>query len=199
MSGRENCLHGCNPPVCMVWEMVDIDELILRAKDEFGFDEAGRLNVKALEFLPEIRQMCAADRCRSYNRNWCCPPGCGTLEEISAKAAARESGILVQSVGILEDEFDAETMMETEALQKERFMKLTAYVRSLAPDCIPMASGTCRVCRTCSYPKEPCRFPEKAIPSMEAYGLFVSRVCAQSGMKYNYGKNTMAYTSCILI
>ena len=97
--------------------MGDLTKWITRAKEEFGFEEAGALNVEALEFMPEVRQMCAADRCRSYNRNWSCPPGCGTLEEIAARVAGYTSGILVQSVGQLEDEFDVETMMETEKLQ----------------------------------------------------------------------------------
>ena len=143
--------------------------------------------------------MCAADRCRSFNRNWSCPPGCGTLEEIAERVKPYTRGILVQSIGQLEDEFDVETMMETEHTQKARFAQLVEYVRSKEPDCIPMAAGACQVCKKCTYPDAPCRFPEKSIPSMEAYGLFVSKVCIQSGMKYNYGKNTIAYSSCILL
>ena len=93
---------------------MDLQTLIKDAKERFGFEEAGALNVEALEFLPEVRQMCAADRCRSFNRNWSCPPGCGTLEEISERVKPYTRGILVQSIGQLEDEFDVETMMETE-------------------------------------------------------------------------------------
>ncbi|MCI6538176.1 MAG: DUF2284 domain-containing protein [Lachnospiraceae bacterium] len=178
---------------------MDLQTLIRKAKERFEFEESGALNVEALEFLPEVRQMCAADRCRSYNRNWSCPPGCGTLEEIAERVKPYTRGILVQSVGQLEDEFDVETMMETEQNQKSRFAKLVEYVRAQEPDCIPMAAGACQVCKKCTYPDAPCRFPEKSIPSMEAYGLFVSKVCIQSGMKYNYGKNTIAYSSCILL
>ena len=93
---------------------MDLERLIRDAKERFGFEEAGALNVEALEFLPEVRQMCAADRCRSFNRNWSCPPGCGTLEEIAERVKPYTRGILVQSIGQLEDEFDVETMMETE-------------------------------------------------------------------------------------
>ena len=100
---------------------MDLQTLIKDAKERFGFEEAGALNVEALEFLPEVRQMCAADRCRSFNRNWSCPPGCGTLEEISERVKPYTRGILVQSIGQLEDEFDVETMMETEHTQKARF------------------------------------------------------------------------------
>ena len=85
---------------------MDLQTLIKDAKERFGFEEAGALNVEALEFLPEVRQMCAADRCRSFNRNWSCPPGCGTLEEIAERVKPYTRGILVQSIGQLEDEFD---------------------------------------------------------------------------------------------
>ena len=33
---------------------------------------------------------------------------------------------------------------------------------------------------------------------MEAFGLFVSDICARSGLGYNYGPRTMTYTSCLL-
>ncbi|MDE8682148.1 DUF2284 domain-containing protein [Blautia schinkii] len=44
------------------------------------------------------------------------------------------------------------------------------------PDMLMLGAGGCRICGHCAYPK-PCRFPEKAISSMEAYGLFVTQVC----------------------
>ena len=113
---------------------MDLQTLIKDAKERFGFEEAGALNVEALEFLPEVRQRCAADRCRSFNRNWSCPPGCGTLEEIAERVKPYTRGILVQSIGQLEDEFDVETMMETEHTQKARFAQLVEYVRSNEPD-----------------------------------------------------------------
>ena len=166
---------------------------------ECGFSQAGAVNMEALELLPEVREMCAADRCHMYGRCWTCPPACGTLEETAARARQYRRGILVQSTGELEDDFDVETMQELEELQKERFSRLVERLRAIWPDCLPMASGACSICGTCTYPDAPCRFPHKAIPSMEAYGLFVSRVCEQSGMKYYYGPRTMTYTSCVLI
>mgnify|MGYP005879068963 FL=1 len=166
---------------------------------EAGFSHAGPLNMSALKFLPEVRSMCAADRCQSYGRNWMCPPGCGTLEDAAARAAGYRRGILLQSTGQLEDDFDVETMMDTEAAHKERFKSFTALVRGELPGCLPMAAGTCTICRQCTYPDAPCRFPERAIPSMEAYGLFVSQVCQDSGMAYYYGPRTITYTSCILL
>lgn len=178
--------------------MLTRDEILLAAS-ETGFSHAGTLDPAGLEFMPEVRDMCAADRCHMYGRNWTCPPGCGTLEEMRARALGYRRGVLLQSTGTLEDDFDIETMQETERLHKERFLRLVAWLRERVPGCLPMASGACQICQSCTYPEVPCRFPDRAIPSMEACGLLVSRVCEQAGLPYYYGARTMTYTSCVLI
>lgn len=175
------------------------DQELLDLAIQCGFDHAGPLNVAAMEFNPAVRDMCAADRCRSYGRCWTCPPGCGTLEEISARAAAYLRGVLLQSTGQMEDDFDIEVMMDTERLQKERFRAFVDRVREEYPNCLPMSSGACGVCSICTYPDAPCRFPQLAIPSMEAYGLVVSQVCQDAGLPYYYGPQTITYTACVLV
>ena len=59
---------------------------LLSMAEEVGFSHAGELNRAALEFLPQVREMCAADRCHNYGRCWTCPPACGTLEEAARRA-----------------------------------------------------------------------------------------------------------------
>ena len=101
---------------------------------------------------------------------------------------------MVQTVGELEDSWDYESIRDTEDRQKESQQKLLPILREKLGDVMPLGVGTCRQCQTCSYPDAPCRFPDKAFSSMEAYGLLVSQVCTDSGLKYNYGPNTIAYT-----
>ena len=166
--------------------------------EALGFEHTGLVAEEALECLPEVREMCAADRCRAYGSRWTCPPGCGTLEECAARLAEYHSGFLVQTTGTLEDDFDGEGMMETERVHKARFAALAKEVRAAEPDCLPLGAGTCELCAVCTYPDAPCRLPDQAVVSMEAYGLLVSRVCERSGMGYYYGPLTITYTSCIL-
>ncbi len=165
---------------------------------ETGFSKAGELNVRALEFMPEVRDMCAADRCRSYGKSWNCPPACGTLEEAAEKAARYGRGLLVQTVGILEDDFDWEGIEKTSAKHRDTFERFTPLMRSRFPDMMPMGVGACNICEECTYPGAPCRFPERAVPPMEAYGLFVSKVCSLSSIAYNNGPQTITFTSCYL-
>lgn len=174
------------------------EELIQQALD-FGFSHAGKLNTQALVFMPEVRDMCNADLCRSYNKNWRCPPACGSIEEAAKEASKYSYGILVQTTGTLEDDFDYETISETGERHKQNFVALVDQLKQQYPDLLPMGAGTCTICEKCTYPDQPCRFPDKSISSMEAYGLWVSKVCELSGIPYYYGKKTITYTSCYLL
>lgn len=165
---------------------------------QVGFTHAASLDPSTLRFRSEVRDMCAANRCNKYGKCWSCPPGCGSLEEIADRARSFSRGILVQSTGLMEDDFDVETMDETAKLQRERFFALTELVRPLYPNCLPMASGACDACPTCTYPDAPCRYPARSVPSMEAYGLVVSDVCVDAGAPYYHGPKTITFTSCIL-
>lgn len=176
---------------------------LLRRANELGFECQGLAPAARLEVNPEVRSMCAADRCQSYGKNWMCPPACGDLDEFAAGLARRADCVIVQTVAELEDEFDVEGMMEAEALHKRRFAALARFARETAqsqglPAPLPLAAGTCTLCPTCTCPDEPCRNPEDALVSMEAAGLLVSDACKAAQIPYYHGKGTMAYTSCVL-
>ena len=71
-----------------------------------GFSVADPLDPKTLEFLPEVRDMCSADRCRSYNRSWSCPPACGELEFWKEKASSYSCGLVLQTIWEISDYID---------------------------------------------------------------------------------------------
>jgi len=178
--------------------MIDFEELAKTAK-ESGFTHFAQLDISTLEFLQEIRDMCNPNQCRNYNKSWSCPPACAPLEEIRERANSYTDGILVQTVGELEDDLDWDGIMETGALHKENFGKMREELSKKYPDLLAMGAGECKVCETCTYPDEPCRFPDKMEVSMEASGLFVSKVCTDNDLKYNYGSEKIAFTSCFLV
>lgn len=165
---------------------------------EIGFSHAAPLNVSSLRVLPEVREMCASNRCQRYGKSWSCPPACGSLEECAARIRGFTGGVLVQTTAQLEDDFDAKAMKEAQDTHKSHFFTLARQARLLYPDCLPLSAGSCTVCRSCSYPDKPCRFPGKMLSSMEAYGLLVSEVCQSSALPYYYGPRTLTYSACVL-
>lgn len=170
----------------------------VKLAESTGFEGACELNTDTLTVMPEVRAMCSADKCRSYGRRWSCPPGCGSTEHCEKRISSFASGLLVQTVGALEDEFDLQGIASAQALHSRRFAVLVRQIRQLNPGCLPLSAGACTRCDVCTYPSKPCRFPGKMFSSMEAYGLLVSDVCEKNGMPYYRGANTITFTSCIL-
>ena len=166
---------------------------------QVGFEHHGPLDPATIELKEAVRQMCASGKCAMYAKRWSCPPGCGTLEECRALLKGYAHGILVQSVGRLEDSFDMEAMLETEKIHKARFDAMRKAIHEQGAEAMAAGAGCCTICKDCTYPDAPCRFPEQRISSMEALGMLVSEVCKANGLPYFYGENTIAYTSYFLL
>ncbi len=164
-----------------------------------GFSHAHLAKVEPLKPLNEVRDMCASGKCQIYGKCWTCPPACGTIEECSERMHKYDWGILLQTTAELEDSMDYEGMMEGEQKQKENCFKFAEMLSERYEHILPLSSGGCRLCKQCTYPDAPCRFPKKALSSMEAYGLLVSDVCKDNDLPYYYGRDTVTYTALFLI
>ena len=178
--------------------MLDMEALAAMAAAA-GFTHSAPLDVATLELKDEVRAMCSANTCRAYGKNWSCPPACGELDELRQKFARYSRGILVQTVGEVEDSLDFEGMMEAEAAHKEHFAALHEKLLETWPGLVALGAGTCTRCKACTYPDAPCRFPDRRVSSMEACGLVVMDTCKANGLGYYYGPQSIAYTSCFLL
>lgn len=163
------------------------------------FDKAAVIRADKLIFRDDVREMCKSGRCGSYGNNWGCPPGCGSVDECREIAGKYDKAIVVQTIGLLEDSFDFEGMGKAAIEHCQRMTHMREKIEGELSDVLSLGAGPCKVCGECTCPHEPCRFPEKRFSSMEAYGLMVSEVCADSGLKYINGENTVTYTGCFLI
>jgi len=164
-----------------------------------GFTHCVPLDVSKLEFLHEVRDMCNAEQCDRYGKSWSCPPACPSLEEMRERVGSYSSGLLVQTVGDIEDNYDWEGIMAVGARHKANFGHMWDAIESEHPSVFAMGAGACKLCESCTYPDAPCRFPNRMSASMEACGLLVNKVCTDNNIKYNYGPNKIAFTSCFLL
>lgn len=109
-----------------------------------------------------------------------------------------KTGVIVQTTKQLEDSMDFEGLEELGKEHAENFKRAVEKFGQEYPDMLPLGTGTCTICKECTYPDKECRFPNKRISSMEAYGLVVNDVCKANDLPYNYGPNTMTYVGCFL-
>ncbi|NLL45964.1 MAG: DUF2284 domain-containing protein [Clostridiales bacterium] len=176
--------------------MTDIKKIIEKAL-KAGFSDAAPLDLATLELREDVRAACAENKCGQYGKNWTCPPACGTLDDFRKLISDYKQGIIVQTYGELEDEFDFETTMELEKRHRQSMEKL-ANELSGRYSVLALGAGACRVCQTCSYPN-PCVNEKRRISSMESLGLMVSDVCKKNHVEYYHGKGTQTFVGCFLI
>ena len=96
---------------------------------DFGFTLAEPIAISTIHLREEVREMCAVNKCHAYNTNWGCPPACGTVEECQERINGYESGLIVQTTGQLEDDFDYETMQETAKNHGKHFVDMLLHLR----------------------------------------------------------------------
>lgn len=177
--------------------MIDLN-LIIEDAIKAGFTNAAVLDLNTINLMPEVRDMCSANTCGQFDKNWSCPPGCGTLDECTSQINRFTKGIIVQTVGELEDDWDFEGMVEIEKGHKQIFMKFADELREKYGKILGLGDGPCAVCEQCTFPEKPCRFPEKKVSAMEAYGMLVSDICRDNGLTYYFGREKVAFMSCYL-
>ena len=178
--------------------VMDVEYLCALGR-EVGFSLVAPLAAETLKPQQAVRDMCRSNTCGRFDTCWSCPPGCGTLEECTERIRRYTRGIIVQTIGALEDPYDGEGMIEAERAHKKAFSAMRLRLEEKYPDMLALGAGCCTVCAQCTYPQEPCRNPAASFSSMEAYGLLVLEVCRANQVAYYYGTEKIAYTGCFLL
>lgn len=147
-----------------------------------------------------FRDMCAANSCGMYGKCYMCPPDIGPIDELMAEVKNYDYALVYQTVTELEDSYDFEGMIEAKKSTYPLAQKLRETFGKLwEADALHLGAGGCGVCPTCAKRTgEPCRFPDRAMPSLEAYGINVSQLAKAADMKYTNGQDTVTYFGAIL-
>ncbi len=159
---------------------------------ELGAYKAHVINTDEIVFDKELRKFCEANLCGNFGRNHMCPPSVGDADELIEKAKTYKQALIFQTVSELEDSYDFEGMMDAAKNHQE----LAGRIRGLLTPgtFLELTAGGCNVCEKCAKREDkPCRFPDKAISSLEAYCINVSTLASSCGMNYINGTDTVTY------
>ena len=128
------------------------------------------------------------------------PKPTGDIDDLMARARSFDSILVYQTVGQLEDSYDFEGMTEV----GNRFIAMCQRVNEeLKPvfgkEMLHLGKGGCGLCKRCTIlDNEPCRMPDKALSSLEMYGVDVYRTTEGTGLKYINGPETVTYFGMVL-
>ena len=165
-----------------------------------GTYKAGVIETKEISLDRAFRDMCASNACGMYGKCWMCPPDVGDIEALMQEVGQYDYALVYQTVTELEDSYDFEGMIEA----KKKSYPLAQALRKTFDDpkfakVLHLGAGGCGVCEVCAKrTNEPCRYPERAMPSLEAYGINVSELAKSAGMKYVNGQDTVTYFGAVL-
>lgn len=146
-----------------------------------------------------FRDACVQNSCGMYGKCWMCPPDVGDIEDLVKEIRKYPKVLVWQIVGELEDSFDFEGMQECRKGVNVLLRGLrNHFTEQGITDALFLGVGGCGVCPVCAKQEgEPCRFPEEAAASLEAYGIYVSELAKSAGMKYTNGQNTVTYFGAV--
>ena len=165
-----------------------------------GAYRAEVIEVSKIETDGVFREMCRANYCGNYGKNWTCPPHVGEIDDLMASLKTYSHALVYQTVSELEDSYDFEGMMEAGKNHGALMMALRKAMEGEAISrSLHLGAGGCRVCERCAgRDGEPCRHPDLAAASLEAYGVNVSKLAEAAGMKYINGQDTVTYFGAVL-
>lgn len=156
------------------------------------------ISSKQIPFSESVVEACRANLCGKYGACWTCPPGVGSLEELRSRITSYEKALVFTCKYDLEDCFDFEGMTEGAIQTQKRLYAILQEMKKDGFDVMALGCEGCILCEKCTYPDAPCRFPDKAIPSVEACGINVVEMSKELGLNYNNGQNTVTYFCIVL-
>ncbi len=180
--------------------MVDLNQLADKAK-ELGAAAAGVIKTSDIQFSEEFRELCEQNSCGKYGTNWMCPPEVGSFQESKSKVLKLSQGVVFQTVYQLEDSFDFDGMMKAGEVHEKIFRTILEYIQSTlgCPDVLALNVGDCKACKKCTYPDgQKCRYPDKAVASVEAYCIDVNALVTNCQIPYNNGPDTVSFVGLFL-
>lgn len=164
-----------------------------------GADHARLLSVAELNFDPMFRDVCASNACGHYGRCYMCPPDVGEIGDLIEEAQGYDRVLLYQLISTLEDSFDYEGMVAA-AERLNACAQRIAEVMGRGEGLLHLSSGGCRVCERCAKQSGlPCTYPDKAMASLEAYGINVHAAAKAAGLRYTNGQNTVTFFGAVLM
>jgi len=146
-------------------------EILVKKAIELGASEAKIIDTDAIVFDPRSFLKCRFG-CNRWGKYWTCPPHLDLSPEKFQDAFNQYSKAIIIKTTDPHEGQDITVKLEKEAMMAHNCMMAFAMV-------------LCVWCEECAHP-EPCRFPQMARPSMDAYGIDIGKTVEPLGLKVEF-------------
>lgn len=159
-----------------------------------GVSAAEMTDTKDIVFDPMFRPFCAENLCGQYGVNYCCPPDCGSPEEMKQRILAHKRALVLQTIWEIPDISDNGLIKPAKKGHNAIQLRLQKKFHEAGiPGFLVGASG-CGLCSPCHLKNgEPCPHPGERYSCMSAYCIFVRKLAEHCGMDYDCGEGLLAF------
>lgn len=164
-----------------------------------GADKAEIISSHEIVLDRSFRDMCAANVCGNYGRCWMCPPDAGDIDILINRLGDYDLVLVYQTIHKMKKSNDYNQMLQAGDIHNRLAQKLrSVFVEAGIPDALHIGAGGCRLCPVCAKKSgSPCRHPEIAMPSLEAYGIDVAKMTEASDMEYMGRQGSVHYFGAV--
>ena len=145
--------------------------------------------------VARCRRMCEDNLCGKYGTNWACPPGFD--EHMDTLAEGFSSALLVSRTFPC-DPHDDGKVQEFNTLMKTTVRGILSRLRDAGIGCRGFSDGGCDLCQTCAYP-DPCRFPDRVMPSVSAVGIDMGAYLESVGERFEFRNDRVTFYFLVFI
>jgi len=177
--------------------MKEIEKIIFQKKEELNIHEYAFINSEEVIFSEEVRAICKSNGCGMYGKSWACPPVVGSVKSCEERCRKFKYAFVFTSSTYIEDKYDVEEWLRILVIHEKITDCIVKIFRSEFKEILPLSTEGCRVCKTCTYPDKPCRFPGRMYPATEGFGILVTQLAKEANIRYNNGENNLTYFSVI--
>ena len=176
-----------------VWKKMSADP----AATGCCFKEIGTPSPDAAS-MKKCRDLCAQNLCGEYGVTWACPPGVGSdrdcLKDIKSFSKA---AVIIKKY----EDVDLKDRAATGKLAVEfqdTCRRFGNMLRKNGYRVLPLSDGGCKYCKKCSYPEEPCKFPDQKMASVSSYGIEMEEYMKKQNIDFKFSDDSMTLYGLIL-
>jgi predicted metal-binding protein len=177
--------------------MKEIERIILQEKENLKIHEYAFAEANQVGFSHEVRSLCERNACGMYGKSWACPPAVGSVEQCKIECSEFKNAFVFTSLAGLQNKHDVGEWRQARIVHEAITENVVRIFRSSCDKILALSTEGCTICKTCTYPNQPCRFPERMFPATEGFGIYVIQLANTCGIKYNNGPNTLTYFSVV--
>ncbi len=175
------------------------NEEILQEAQKAGFDNYKLIEASRLHFCRDFRKYCEVNYCGNYGKNYSCPPGCGTPEEMEERTRKFDTVLVLQTITPVQDITDGEETKKIKLRHNEMTWNLIEKIGGEIGEYLPAMAGPCGLCTPCAMAEDmECRFPEKKASCLSAYCIKVDALAEECKIPY-WCEDKVAFFSLLFL